>query len=66
MKNHLNEKQVADRYGVSVKTVQNWRRTGVGPRYLKLQDRLVRYPEVFLEEYEKNNIQNSTSQNLAI
>ena len=32
----LNENELAQRWGVSPKTLQRWRSDGLGPRYLKL------------------------------
>jgi len=39
----LNENELAQRWGVSPKTLQRWRSEGRGPRYLKLSKR-VSYP----------------------
>ena len=39
----LNENELAQRWGVSPKTLQRWRSEGRGPRYLKLSKR-VGYP----------------------
>lgn len=43
MKALLNEKEVAQRLGVSVHGVRRWRYEGRGPRALKLTSSLVRY-----------------------
>ena len=39
----INEKQVAELLGISVKTVQAWRLKSIGPRYWRLHNKLVRY-----------------------
>lgn len=39
----INEKQVADLLGISVKTVQAWRLRSTGPRYWRINNKLVRY-----------------------
>jgi hypothetical protein len=39
----LNENELAQRWGLSPKTLQRWRSEGRGPRYLKLSKR-VSYP----------------------
>ena len=39
---YFNEKDVAKRLGLSVKTLQNWRTKGIGPRWIKI-GRSVRY-----------------------
>ena len=38
---HLNEQALADRLGLSVRTLQRWRWKGKGPAYLKLGGRVV-------------------------
>jgi len=46
----LVEKEVADFYRVKVKTVQEWRYTGKGPKYVKI-GRLVRYKKKDVIEF---------------
>lgn len=41
--NLLTEKQVAEKTGLSVKTLQAWRWQGNGPQYVKFGNRSVRY-----------------------
>ena len=36
----LNENELAQRWGLSPKTLQRWRSEGRGPRYLKLSKRV--------------------------
>lgn len=32
---HMNQRQLANRWGVSEATLERWRSEGIGPRYLK-------------------------------
>jgi predicted site-specific integrase-resolvase len=32
---HMNQRQLANRWGVSEATLERWRSDGIGPRYLK-------------------------------
>ena len=38
---HLNQKQLAERWGVSPKTLERWRWLGQGPKFLKLGGRIL-------------------------
>ena len=40
---NLNEKELAERWRMSPRTLQGWRQQGKGPRYLKIEGRVV-YP----------------------
>lgn len=51
MKKLLNEKEVAELYGLSVKTLQAWRFQSRGPNYLKILGRAVRYDPDVLDAY---------------
>jgi len=57
----LNENELAQRWGVSPKTLQRWRSEGRGPRYLKLSKR-VGYPLDAVIEFESSSLHDSTSQ----
>ncbi len=57
----LNEVELAQRWGVSVKTLQRWRSEGGGPRYLKLSRR-VSYPLDSVISFEQFALYDSTSQ----
>lgn len=46
----LDEGRLAERLGVSRSTLQSWRYSGRGPRYLKI-GRLIRYQESDVEAY---------------
>jgi len=38
------EKEASDLTGIKVKTLQGWRLRGVGPPWVRVGQRLVRYP----------------------
>jgi len=57
----LNEKEVAARWGMSVKTLQAWRISGNGPKYAKLGGK-VRYPIESVEAFEAESMTSSTSE----
>jgi predicted DNA-binding transcriptional regulator AlpA len=46
-----NEKYLADYCQVSIESVRNWRRKGVGPTYSRPGGRLVRYSEADIAEW---------------
>lgn len=56
----MDEHEVALRFGLSVKTLRNWRVRGVGPRFLKI-GRAVRYRESELTQFEDQQTFSSTS-----
>ena len=58
---HMNQRQLANRWGVSEATIERWRSEGIGPRYLKLQGRVM-YREQDVEAYEASCLRQSTSQ----
>ena len=58
---HMNQRQLANRWGVSEATLERWRSDGIGPRYLKLQGRVM-YREQDIEDYESKCLRQSTSQ----
>ena len=51
--NHLNQKQLAARWGISTDSLERWRCEGIGPKFLKIQGH-VRYRLVDIEEYEES------------
>lgn len=57
----LNENELAQRWGLSPKTLQRWRSEGRGPRYLKLSKR-VSYPLESVIEFERGALHDSTSE----
>lgn len=60
-RSHLNEKELAERWFMSHRTLQRWRMDGHGPTYLKLGKR-VSYPVSAILEYERRITHISTSQ----
>jgi predicted site-specific integrase-resolvase len=59
---HLSEKGLARRWGLSARTLQRWRWAGRGPVYLKLGGRVV-YRLVDVETWEQAQSRAGRSQN---
>lgn len=57
----LNETELAQRWGISTKTLQRWRSEGRGPQYLKLSKR-VSYPLESVLDFEYCALHASTSE----
>lgn len=57
----FNEVELADRWGLSPKTLQRWRVAGVGPQFMRLGGRVL-YRVVDIEEYEERSLRLSTSE----
>jgi hypothetical protein len=57
MPDYLNEKQLARRWSMSHRTLQRWRRMGIGPDYLKL-NRSVLYVLSDVENWERSRRRN--------
>lgn len=55
----INENELAERWGVSPKTLQRWRSEGRGPRYLKLSKRVTYLMEEVLA-YEMESMHSAT------
>lgn len=58
---HLNQRQLADRWGVSEATLERWRSEGIGPVFLKIQGRVL-YRVEDVESYESECLRKSTSE----
>ncbi|MBK8072047.1 MAG: helix-turn-helix domain-containing protein [Ramlibacter sp.] len=58
---HLNQRQLADRWGVSEATLERWRSEGIGPVFLKIQGRVL-YRVEDVEAFETNSLRKSTSE----
>ena len=58
--NYVNEKEAARVLYISPRTLQRWRLTGEGPRYVKL-GRLVRYGLTDLADFAERRFRTSTS-----
>ena len=56
----LTEQQLSERWHVSVRTPQNWRWLGRGPRYLKIGARVL-YPQTEVEAFEAGQLHANTS-----
>ena len=52
---HLNQRQLADRWGVSEATLERWRSEGIGCVYLKLHGRVL-YRLEDIEAYELKHL----------
>jgi hypothetical protein len=59
---HLNQIDLAARWNISHRTLERWRWTGEGPRFVKLGGRVV-YRLEDVEEYEREQIRASTTDN---
>ncbi len=58
---HLNQAELADRWGVSQRTLERWRAIGWGPCFLKMGGRVV-YRLEDIETYETQHMRVSTSE----
>jgi hypothetical protein len=59
MKN-LSQAELAARWKMSPRTLEQWRWRGVGPRYLKIGGRVI-YPEPEVEAFEADRLHQNTS-----
>lgn len=57
----LNQDELAERWGVSPKTLERWRVLGIGPCYLKLNGKVV-YRVEDVEAFERQSLRQSTSE----
>lgn len=57
----INEVELAQRWGISPKTLQRWRNEGRGPRYFKLSKRVC-YPLDQILDFENGALYESTSE----
>ena len=57
----LDEKQVAERWGVSLKLLQKMRQQGGGPQFVRI-GRAIRYPLSVIVNYEKEQTYSNTSE----
>lgn len=57
---HLNQINLADRWNISHRTLERWRWTGEGPRFVKLGGRVV-YRLEDVEAFERNQVRESTA-----
>ena len=57
---HIDQKQLAERWNISAKTLERWRWAGEGPRFLKLGGRVV-YRLTDIEAFEEAQVRSCTS-----
>lgn len=57
---HLNQVEVAKRWGFSPRTLENWRCRGEGPRFLKIGGKVV-YRLQDVEAFEQNQLRAKTA-----
>lgn len=55
----LRQEEVSDLLGETPRALQDWRCRGVGPPWVRLPSRAIRYPEVRLLEWVGRNIRTS-------
>ena len=55
MEKHLTQKDLAERWNVSVRTLERWRSLGEGPRFLRLGRRIV-YRHADVESFERAHL----------
>ena len=57
---HINQRQLASRWDLSEATLERWRTEGIGPKFLKLQGRVL-YRLIDIEKFEEDSLRLSTS-----
>lgn len=57
MSEKLSPRQAAKYLGFSVPTLERWRRSGVGPKFVKLGGNRVAYLQKHLDEYVESRVQ---------
>ncbi|MBN2326727.1 MAG: helix-turn-helix domain-containing protein [Candidatus Omnitrophica bacterium] len=62
MSSVLNEREAARMLGLSVRTLQTWRRVGGGPRYVSLSRRAIRYRIADIEEWMDQRVAQNTTE----
>jgi predicted DNA-binding transcriptional regulator AlpA len=60
----LNEKQVSDNLKLSVRTLQAWRMSGKGPRFVRVSGRSIRYRKQDILDWVESRLVSSTSETL--
>lgn len=59
----LTPEEAASRLSVAAQTLAHWRVRGTGPSFIHLSARCVRYPEIDLELWLTERVQDSTAEN---
>lgn len=62
---HLTPDQLAARLGVSLRSLERWRLSGDGPRYLRAGARRILYPVPEVERWEASRLHASRAAELA-
>jgi hypothetical protein len=57
MKQRLTEDQLAQVWGISPRTLQDWRTKGLGPAYIRIGRNTVLYRQEDVEAYEASKLQ---------
>lgn len=57
---HIDQRELSKRLGVSLRTLERWRWVGIGPRFIKIGGR-VRYRLCDIEAYEHSRLCQSTA-----
>lgn len=60
-KTHLNQEELAERWSINSRTLANWRSGGIGPKFLKLNGRIL-YRMSDIKDYEDKCLRKSTSE----
>lgn len=61
----LDERAAATAIGMTPRTMQEWRRTGTGPPYVRISSRCVRYRPEDLAAWAAERVHSSTSDEAA-
>jgi hypothetical protein len=56
MSERLNEKQLAERWGMTARTLQGWRASGKGPKFIRIGERSIFYRIEDVEAYEAASV----------
>lgn len=56
MSERLNEKQLAERWGMTARTLQGWRSSGKGPKFIRIGERSIFYRLEDVEAYEAASV----------
>jgi predicted DNA-binding transcriptional regulator AlpA len=52
----LTEKDLATRWSVTTRTLQGWRKTGAGPKFIRIGERSIFYRAADVEAYEAAHV----------
>lgn len=58
---HFDQQQLADRWGLSPKTLERWRVNGIGPKFIRLPGKVI-YHLYDIETYENDCLISSTAE----